>query len=115
MIDILEFDTGPLTVGEKRRLVLDGDGPFSVSTSCFVEKPKPKGFRPCPQCLTTIAQSRQPVMIAVSSSFWSGKAGNIQVQITDAVGEVLRLTLEVLPDVDSESGTSGAPMAAGRS
>ncbi len=103
MIEILEFKRGPLALGEQRRLVLAGDGPFTVSTSCFVEEPPPPGFRPCAQCSTTKAAVNQAVMVEAGARFWARKRGVIEVTITDSVGETLKLELTVISDSDNTS------------
>jgi hypothetical protein len=109
VIDIVEFDSGPISAGERRRLVLSGDGPFTVSTSCFVDTPPPVGFRPCPQCSTKRIPANQPTTIEVSSQFWAGKSGKIGIEITDSLGNTRRLQLAVFPKLESApSATAGA-------
>ena len=98
MIDVLEFKQGPLVAGERRRLVLAGDGPFTVSTSCFVDNPPPPGFRPCQECPSTTVVEREVFTIQAGAKFWKGKTGLIDVAIKDSVGDSLRLQLQVLPD-----------------
>jgi hypothetical protein len=103
MIEIIEFRKGPLALGEQRRLVLGGDGPFTVSTSCFVEEPPPPGFRPCAQCFTTRAAVMEAVLVEADARFWARRRGVIELTITDAVGEELKLELAVIPDSDNAS------------
>jgi hypothetical protein len=109
MIEILEFKRGPLAPGEQRPLVLAGDGPFTVSTSCFVEDPPPPGFRPCAECSTTKVAVNQALMVEAGARFWAGKRGVIGVRITDSVGETLKLELAVA----YESESAGTPALAG--
>ncbi|SRR6266571_5173280 len=106
MIEILELKREPLEPGEKRRLVLDGDAPFQVSTSCFVDEPKPAGFRPCAQCETTSVKAKQESIIEAGFNFWTGKTGSIAISIGDAVGESLEIELRVLSDTDRASRLS---------
>lgn len=101
MTNIVEFDKGPMTIGEKRRLVLAGDAPFTVSTSCFVENPPPPGFRPCAECSTTTLAEGEAMDIEVAATFWRSKTGRIQITIKDAAGERLELQLQVLPDTEA--------------
>lgn len=107
MIEILEFDRRPVQTGEMRRLVLGGDGPFELSDSCFVDEPRPPGFRPCAECSTRRVDAYEPYDLIVSPTFWRGKQGYILLNIGNAIGESLELRIDVLPDVDS------APMAGG--
>lgn len=101
MINIVEFDSGPISAGQERRLVLSGDGPFTVSTSCFVDTPPPVGFRPCPQCSIRKIPANEPMTIEVSSQFWAGKSGKIGIEITDALGNIRKLQLAVFPELES--------------
>jgi hypothetical protein len=100
MIEILEFDRRPIGLGQQRQLILGGDGPFMVSTSCFVDSPPPGGFRPCPQCSTGSVEVGEPFIIEISREFWSRRTGSINIVIQDSVGEVLKLRLAVIKDSD---------------
>ena len=104
MIKVLEFNTAPLEIGEQRRLVLDGDGPFQVGESCFVEHPPPQGFRRCPQCSTRVIAAKRPLLVEADGGFWKGKIGNLELEIRDTVGESLKLELRVIADTHTESG-----------
>jgi hypothetical protein len=109
MIQVIEFGEDPILPGQSRRLVLDGDGPFTVSTSCFVVNPPPPGFRPCPQCSTTTVSAHQALRIEVSTQFRTGKSGKLGIEITDAIGETVTLELNVIPDTDaSPTALAGA-------
>jgi len=100
VIEILEFDERPIVLGEQRRLVLAGDGPFVVSTSCFVDSPPPPGFRPCAECSTSRVEIGEPVTIGVSRQFWARKTGAINIEIKDSVGDVINLRLAIITDSD---------------
>ena len=104
MINLVEFEKRPLIIGERRRLVLTGDEPFVVSTSCFVNNPPPPGFRPCTECSTQVIFERQAFVIEATVEFWRNKQGRIDINIKDSVGEMLKLQLEVLPHADIASG-----------
>ena len=108
MINVVEFDRGPIIIGEKRRLVLAGDAPFAVSTSCFVDNPPPPGFRKCAECSTTTIAAGQVMEIEVAATFWRSKTGRIQIAIKDAVGETLELRLQVLPDTETAPSAMSA-------
>lgn len=108
MIEVLEFDTAPLAVGERRKLVLDGDGPFQVGESCFVEHPPPQGFRRCSQCSIRSIAARMPLFIEADAGFWKGKIGNLELGIRDTVGDTLTLELRVIADTHHESGPAMA-------
>jgi hypothetical protein len=101
MINIVEFERGPIIAGEKRRLVLRGDGPFTVSTSCFVDTPPPVGFRSCPQCSTKKVRENEATMIEVSLQFWVGKIGKVGIEITDSLGNTRTLELAVLSNPEA--------------
>jgi hypothetical protein len=101
MIQVLELKRAPLAAGERRPLVLDGDAPFQVSTSCFVDSPPPSGFRPCAQCSTDTVAARQPLVIEAGAEFWTGKKGTITISITDAVGDSLNIELKILSDTEN--------------
>jgi hypothetical protein len=105
MIQVVSFDSRPVVAGESRDLMLDGNGPFTVSTSCFVENPPPPGFRSCPECLTQLIPANRYLTIAVSPTLWQDRRGRIEIQIVDAVGEQLTLRLGVITD------TEATPMA----
>jgi hypothetical protein len=100
VIEILELERGPIVLGEQRRLVLAGDGPFAVSTSCFVDSPPPPGFRPCLECSTSQIEVGEPLIIQVSRRFWARKTGAINIEIKDSVGEVLSLRLAIITNSD---------------
>jgi hypothetical protein len=100
MIEIVEFDRRPVVLGEQRQLVIAGDGPFTVATSCFVENPPPAGFRPCAQCSTSTVQVREPMIFEFSRQFWGRRTGSFNIEIRDTVGEVVRLRLAVISDSD---------------
>ena len=100
MIEIVEFDKRPVVLGEQRQLILAGDGPFRVTTSCFVDSPPPAGFRPCPQCSTTSIEVGEPLVLEISRQYWSKRTGSLNIEINDSVGEVLRLRLSVITDSD---------------
>jgi hypothetical protein len=101
MINVVEFDRGPLIVGKRRALVLAGDGPFKVATSCFVGNPPPPGFRPCEECSTARVEEMEQFIVVAAAQFWKGKTGRIEIVITDTVGETLKLQMQVLPDAEA--------------
>jgi hypothetical protein len=100
VIEILEFERGPIVLGDERQLILAGDGPFTVSTSCFVDSPPPPGFRPCAECSTSQIEVGVPLIIRVSRPFWTEKTGTIFIEIKDSVGGVLQLKLAIITDSD---------------
>lgn len=98
MIEVIEFSTQPLFPGEQRPLVLDGDGPFRVAESCFVDNPPPKGFRPCTHCSIRTTPARKELLIEADTTFWKGKNGRLELEINDTVGDMLKLELRVIAD-----------------
>jgi len=103
MIGMEGFDTHPMIAGETREVVLSGDGPFQISDHCFVDKPKPPGpgFIPCSECVNRTVAAGVSFSISCSSKFWEGKEGSKIIEITDRLGEHLRVELGVLPYSDS--------------
>ena len=101
MIQVVDFDRGPLIIGQQRTLVLAGDGPFDVSTSCFVGNPPPPGFRTCEECSTSRIVAGQVFRFSADAAFWRGKTGRIDIAIRDAVGATLTLFAQVVPDSEA--------------
>ncbi len=101
MIDI-DFEDQPMVTGERRRMVLRGNGPFMVSKSCFIDEPPPPGFRPCPACGVYTVAENQPFDIE-TSSFWQGKKGTLVIEIKDATGNSRQIKIEVISSIDSEA------------
>jgi len=108
VIQILEFERKPIVLGEQRQLVLTGDGPFMVTTSCFVDSPPPPGFRPCAECSTSQVGIGESLTIEVSRQFWARKTGAINIEIKDSVGEVMKLRLAVITDSDTAPTAASA-------
>jgi hypothetical protein len=98
MINVDVFDRTPMFPGDRRELLLSGDGPFKVTNSCFVDTPPPAGFRPCSACSSVVVQAGTPHYIVAEQSFWTGKEGEIEITIVDAVGDNLSIRMNVLPD-----------------
>ena len=105
MIKIVEFDDRPVMTGEKRVLVLEGDAPFKLETSCFVDKPPPPGFRPCAECGSFKIDAFERFEIGSFSRFWHRKSGILEITIYDSVGESLKLSLKMLEDIDTDTGS----------
>ena len=103
MIHIDAFDDDPMQAGEVRNLVLRGDGPFKVSSRCFVDQPRPPGpgFLPCPQCMTRVVNAGEVATISTSRKLWSGKEGKIVIDVSNDLGELVQLEVMVRPDSKS--------------
>lgn len=103
MISVKSFNNKPMVMGELRELVLEGDGPFTVSPRCFIDKPKPPGpgFLPCPECSNQVVSVGQVATITASPDLWTGKEGVISIDITNLHGESIKLNIVVQSDTDS--------------
>ena len=110
MIEIVDFDGASLVPGESRSLTLLGDGPFTLTNSCFVDNPSPPGFRPCAACGTISLAAGEAFNLESDWNFWRGKTGKMVVEITDSVGTSKTIQIAVLPDRWNEPGamTMGA-------
>jgi hypothetical protein len=110
----LDIERGPIQIGEGRSLFVAGDGPFLVSTACFVDNPPPPGFRGCSECLTVEIQSGESVYLQASRDFWEGRKGHILITCRDSTGSVREIKLIVLPEDEATpiaSGGGGALLA----
>jgi hypothetical protein len=110
----LNLDQSPLQVGEGRSLRISGDGPFLVSTACFIDNPPPPGFRGCAECRTVEIQPGESIDVLASRDFWQGKRGYILVTCRDSSGDVREIKLLVVPEEEATptaSGGGGAVLA----
>lgn len=97
MIKIVKFENVPMKPGDNQMLMLDGNEPFTLTYSCFVDNPP--GFRPCEACSDSVTiGSNQVHEIRCDPFFWQGKTGRIIVHITDGVGNSKSLSINVLSD-----------------
>ena len=103
MISIEQFDDSPVTAGDVREIMLVGDGPFTISPRCFVDKPKPPGpgFLSCPECVRQVVRAGEMARIQVSHDLWVGKEGEMIVDISNPFGESIELRVLVQSDSDS--------------
>jgi hypothetical protein len=106
MIQNIDIDLSPLAPGEERDISVKGDGPFTISLSCFVLHPPPPGYRGCPECTTQTANAGQSIRFRTPRRLAGGR---LIVRITDAVGETEELSIDVL----ARKASSGAMGAAG--
>ena len=97
LIQRVIFPRHPMTVGESRQLAVQGDSPFQVSISCFVDEPPPPGFRPCEQCRTHSLAAEATLDVYASPSFWRGRIGYFSIHIIDRLGDSTDLRIEVQP------------------
>lgn len=96
----LDYSDRPLILGEKRSVYVFGNGPFFITSSCFVDTPPPPGFRECAECGILKIESGESFEIDAASDFWKRKKGTIMINITDSNGDVEKIDFIVLPDVD---------------
>lgn len=101
---------GPVSIGEIREFRLDGDGPFMVSSKCFVDKPSPPGpgFVNCPECQSTTVKKGDTFSVAASLEMWGRvTSGKITVRIMDRNRGVEEFNLTVQTDIGGtfNSGT----------
>jgi len=102
MIRIDVFDRRLMQPGDRRELILSGDGPFAVTNSCFVDTPPPPGFRPCSACNSVVIAAGEPYFVVAEQRFWTGKRGTMELTIKDSVGESLTIRMAVRHDDDIE-------------
>ena len=96
MITIDLFDRRPMQPGDRREMILSGDGPFRITNSCFVDTPPPPGFRPCSACNSVVILEGKSHFVAADRLFWTGKEGAIEIAIQDALGESLTIHMTVI-------------------
>src|SRR5947209_419342 len=116
----VHLDTRPIRVGEERYLSADGDGPFAVEISCFVSKPPPGGFRPCPECGRFDIQAGELLSIVASPAAFRDNAGNLQITVTNRMGESKSCDLRVLGQIvpiqrratNPNESSGGSPLTA---
>ncbi len=104
MIRDIDFDTSPAHAGERRSLVVDGDGTISVAVKCFVEPPHPPRLRACAECGRVQGYSGQAFDIQVSPTTFAGKPGYLEIEVRDGTGDSRAFRLKVETD-------EGAPMS----
>ena len=87
-------------------LTLSGDGPFIITSRCFVDQPQPPGpgFVACPECGSHKINAYEQFEISCSPDMWSRAHGRIEVQINDTKGSTRKLVLAVLADTDNNQG-----------
>lgn len=98
MIEVAQFDRRPVRAGEFRSLMLLGDGPFTITSRCFVDQPRPPGpgFVPCPECESSRVNASELYRIQCSQAIWSSSEGRIELLISDSLGDTLTLRIEVI-------------------
>jgi hypothetical protein len=103
MIDIQNLDSSPMRTGDSKRFTIHGDGPFMVSSRCFVDKPRPPGpgFLPCPECARQTVLDGGEVVINSSQDVWTGRQGHLEIHIENLAGESRDIRIVMLPDSDS--------------
>ena len=79
-------------------MILRGDGPFTLSKSCFVDDPPPAGFRPCPACSVAMVEEGSRQLISADPTFWRGKRGKLVINIKDKMGNVRNMVVQVYPN-----------------
>lgn len=110
MIRVVQFDEHQATPGQRRLLELEGNEPFRVSTSCFIDSPPPPGFRSCPECGSRVIRSHELLVLTIPRFFGETRHGRLFIRIVDAVGEVLQLQVEVVSD-DEPRGSGSLAFA----
>jgi len=92
----ISFSTEPIAAGESRILRVEGAEPIAVQIKCFVNKPPPRSYRPCPECGTFNLRSDEPRMIRASDEAFRRGGGTLVVAINDGTGETVEIKLEVV-------------------
>jgi len=111
MIKVTGMPKKPLRPGETHFIQIDGDGPFRMSISCFVDKPPPPGFKPCRECGSQSVSAGKWVSFTVSAVFDQSRRGFLLLAIRDQLDNEEEIRLRV---VGREEGTAtGGAMATG--
>src|ERR1041385_8354306 len=92
----VSFSTEPIAVGEARVLRVDGQEPISLNIKCFVNKPPPPGFKPCPECGSVIIKSGEARLITVPKKAFAQGGGSLVIVVKDRTGETASFKLEVM-------------------
>lgn len=103
MIDIQNLDLSPMKIGDSKRFTIHGDGPFIVSSRCFVDKPRPPGpgFLPCPECVQETVRDGGEVVINSSPDVWKEREGYLEIHIENLAGESRDIQIMMLSDSDA--------------
>ncbi len=110
MINVSDDINAPMRVGQIKSFQIDGDGPFRVSSSCFIDKPSPPGpgFLPCAECATQVVRAGAKFDIELAENMWRGKEGHVEVEISNSMGELKIYQITVLRISISSTRTSTA-------
>ena len=99
MIDLVQFDFSPMATGEVRTLIVDGDGPFEITLSCFVSEPAPTSYRTCDECRVDTIEARRPYTFRAPLAFRDRWKGHLELTIRDLFGAAKVLRVDVFPDL----------------
>ncbi len=105
----VDIDRRAIRPGDKRKLRATGRSrTLEVALLCFVTRPKPGGYRACPECTVQTLQSGEEITITAPPTF-SHLGEKLIVRIRDGDDEV-----EISLDVEQDGHGHAFPSPATR-
>jgi hypothetical protein len=95
MISNFVLSANSLEVGETLTFQVHGSGVLFVEIKCFVDEPKPRGYRPCRECETTLIQSGQTLSLTADPETWKSWTGHYEIVAKDALGDERKVSVKV--------------------
>ncbi|MBR8534672.1 hypothetical protein KDU71_03805 [Carboxylicivirga sediminis] len=72
-----------------------GDGRIRVEIKCFVHKPPPPSFQPCPECGSLILESNETKQFLKDIPGIQRQTDRLNIQIIDEENDIIRITLSI--------------------
>ncbi len=95
----LELDGSPMRAGETRPLIWRGAGEARVQIKCWVFRPPPKRFVPCPSCGAFVIFTNEKLDVTADYQVFAPYGGILDVNVFgEATNESKRFKIEVMPD-----------------
>jgi hypothetical protein len=95
MITDIDYPTYTIRAGDSFAIAVNALSPIAVAIKCFVSKPPPPGYRPCPECGSFQIASGEVLRLVASETTFEHTGGTLEVTIRDAEADVRTLRLKV--------------------
>jgi len=96
MISDIVLSSPTVAVGEILTFKADGIGPIIFQVRCFVERPRPRGFRECPECQPRKALSGETLTLIADPETWQSWTGRFEITATDSEGDTKKVSIPVI-------------------